>query len=63
VPSRSDTYASRRLSGAHASSASSLALDVIRIASPPSLADAEKISPWTVNAIFLPSGESESSWI
>ena len=32
-----------------------------RDASPPSLADAEKTSPWTVNAIFLPSGESASS--
>ena len=52
----------RRLSGAHMICASLARLLVTRAASPPSRADAAKISPRATNATLRPSGESARLW-
>ena len=52
----------RRLSGDQATCDSAAGVIVTRAASPPSFADAAKISPRAANATFLPSGESARSW-
>ena len=65
MPWRVLAYSRLRLLGVHATCDSTAGLLLTRMASPPSLAEVAKTSPWAVKATFLPSGETTRSqnWV